>query len=168
LNWLAQNSPAIITGATVVYTALTALIWFATQRNTSATRAILEASNRPYLGVVQVQVDVLHSDFGKLCAVVQNVSAVPSRIAKIHLHISFNGKTTKEVASEIAFFPHQKHTLCCELGAEDLRLFGPPNEVVATVKISYQGMTKKSYHTETCCAHREVGKPFYVISNSLE
>jgi hypothetical protein len=168
LTWLAQNSTAVITIATVVYTLLTALIWFTTRENTSATRKVLEASHRPYLGVIQVQVDLLHRDSGQLRALVQNVGTAPSRIAKIDLHVDFNGKPTKETVSEIAFLPNQEHTVCCELGTEDIRLLGSPSEVIATVKISYQGMTRKRYQTETRCAYRAPGQPFFVISSSLE
>jgi hypothetical protein len=168
LRWIAQNSTALITLATVIYTVLTALIWYATQQNTTATRQVLEASQRPYVGVTVVEIMQVYAS-SRLCASIQNVGTVPSRNVEINFRLTVNGKLLKELESgRLALLSNQKHTLCCEIGDEEIQLLRTSNQVEVTLKIGYQGMTKKRYRTETRCAYTDPSKPFQVTSAALE
>src|ERR1700730_13680115 len=52
----------VIAVATVVYSVLTLLLFLTTNKNTSITRQIFEASNRPYLGIPEVNTTIGPND----------------------------------------------------------------------------------------------------------
>src|SRR5258708_4212282 len=82
MHW---SDPAVITsiilvGITLVYVVVTALIWHATWQNTKATRQLLEASLRPYVGIVSVKFNENAPGFasGNLPVTIKNVGTVPA------------------------------------------------------------------------------------------
>src|SRR4051812_2279799 len=70
----------VLAAITFFYLIATLLIWHATWQNTKATRQVLEASHRPYVGVADMRlaVDDLTGDL-LLLAKVANVGSVPAR-----------------------------------------------------------------------------------------
>ncbi len=155
--------------ATVVYTVVTAFIWYTTRQNTIATRQVLEASHRPYVGVTLVHVEEMLSSYADLCATIQNVGTVPSRNVEIELQISFDGSPKKtSTLKNVALLPNQAHVLCCGIGAEEVKFLNSPHKAEAAVEIRYQGMTDKQYRTKTRSTYTGVSKPFSVVYASME
>jgi hypothetical protein len=156
--------------ATAVYVLLTVGILWASTVNASATRKLLEASQRPYLGVILVQLNPIHSSYAELSAAVKNVGNVPSRYIKIDLHVSLNGSPFKagSAGPDIALLPAQTYVLNCVFTGEDLRPLNPPQKIEVSIQITYEGMTRKEYRTETTCRFTAVGKPFALLSATME
>jgi hypothetical protein len=155
---------------TVAYTIVTILIWHSTRQSINLTRRIFEDSHRPYVCVAQVQANAQHSGHAALCAKIESVGAVPSRNIKVNLQLSVNGKVEKEISAgpDVALLPDQHFTACLAFGADSMWVFSPPNEVVVSIEITYQGMGDKTYKTQTSSSYTSIGKPFSLVSAVLE
>lgn len=171
LSWVDNTSTAVIAFATVVYTAFTIGIWRATSKNTQATRELLEAAYRPYVGLTEVKFgNILVHGAADLYATVENAGTVPSRNVEVNFRLTVNGRVHKESSAgpPIAILPRQAiAVLCHAFRGEDVRFVNPPANIEVTFEINYQGMTEARYCTEASCAYKNVNDPFLITIGKL-
>ena len=172
------SDPAVVVAvvgaaAAIFYTILTLLIWRATWQNTRATREIIEANQRPYLGITGIEIVKPQYQMGgvKVATTIANVGTVPSRRVKTDITITYpDGKTdrTNEGAPRlVSLFQGQKSATLITLPPERLPLLSTGGfEVSVTVR--YQGMTEKQYATRGAYKYTGPLNGFVVTSGHFE
>lgn len=167
---IAWPDPTIVLTAvqvvtTVLYTVLTALIWYAAKQNTQATRDILEAAYRPYVDITRVRLeraDTLSS--GKNLAIIaKNVGSVPARSVQIDFEVHITGRPPiRESNAEtgyVALFPNRIFRS---------RTMLPPQESLSRAEVivtaHYQGVTSKKYRTTTTYTKDEGDLNIFVLT----
>jgi hypothetical protein len=151
---------AVLTVSTIVYVIVTGLIWRATRENARATREIIEASHRPYLGIANVRIvhgQLLHS---ALEIVIQNVGSVPSCGVEVDVKIAPDGKVSRAFAGSsrppLVLIPGQSFSLMHDLTQEEDKYLQPPKKFEARMKIRYCGGTDKQYTTSGTYARKGI------------
>jgi len=165
---------AVIGAATALfYTILTGFIWYATWQNTRATRIILEATQRPYIGITNIE--IVRPEFltgeAKIAATIANVGTVPSRRIEVGFRVTYPDGTTGEMNEEsprlITLFQGQTFAASFGLPPEHQHLLTNGDfEVLATVR--YQGMTDKEYRTYGTYKCNGILAGFSVMSGHFE
>ena len=170
-GWIILIATVVIAFATVAYTAFTIGIWRATSRNTQATRELLEAAYRPYLGLTVVKFGgLLVHGAADLYATVENAGAVPSRNVEIDFRLTINGRVHREgrAGPPLAMLPKQSVTILCHaFRGEESRFVNPPANMEVAFEIHYQGMTKARYSTQASCTYKSVTDPFLITTGKL-
>jgi hypothetical protein len=157
---------------TAVYTGLTVFILRATQQNTEATRNVLEAGHRPYLGVVAV--GLTHDAFGgpvKVAIGIQNVGSVPSQGVETTAYIRFAWGGWRTVAgdrSRVAIYPGQVVTLSAVLTAQEAQAIFTPKALEVRAIVRYQGVTKKQYTSETTYEYADSQTGFMLTGGNFD
>ena len=165
---------AVVGAATAIfYTILTLLIWHATWQNTRATREIIEASQRPYLGITGIEIvhPQYHTGEVKVATTIANVGTVPSRSVETDIMIIYpDGKTERTnegTPRSVSLFQGQKSAIFITLPLERLPLLSTGGfEVSVTVR--YQGMTEKQYATHGAYKYTGPLNGFAVTSGHFE
>jgi hypothetical protein len=151
-----------------LYTVVTIFIWHATWQNTKATREVLQAEHRPYVGIVQVEVrsESLMSSY--VDVTIKNVGSVPSRRIEIDVRIGAPG-TTREAfpiidREPIALFPDQPFTIVVSLSPEEMVFLHRNKDLKALIAIRYEGATEKKYTTNGTYAYSTETSSFAIES----
>jgi hypothetical protein len=145
----------VLAAITFFYLIATLLIWHATWQNTKATRQVLEASHRPYVGVADMRlaVDDLTGDL-LLLAKVANVGSVPARHVEVELQLQTQGTTINRQrnasgeSGQVALLPGQNFTLRIIVPPEHHPDLNPSSECRTLISIQYSGMSDKKYRTK--------------------
>lgn len=169
------SDPSIVLTAgiaifTFIYVILTGLIWRATLQNTKATREMLEASNRPYLGISGVTInhkDLLHSG---IVVAIQNVGSVPSPRVEVDLKISLAGKVSRTFDGSgrphFVAMPGESFRLTEDLtDAEHQRL--KDGDLEADIRIRYCGASNKQYRTDAAYTYKDT-EGFVIVSKEMQ
>jgi hypothetical protein len=150
------NDPTIILtivgiSITTVYTILTALIWHATHRNTEATREILEAQHRPYVGILGAELESETIGDVRIKATVSNVSSIPSRGIEIDFEVRLSGEIHESNLhgdrAQIILFPGGSIYPSLPFSKEMMPYISSDSGLEIAITVRYQGMTNKKYTT---------------------
>jgi hypothetical protein len=173
MNWSDPSVilTTVIAVSTIVYVILTALIWHATLQNTRATRQILEASHRPYLGVSRVALREQYIHDSAITVTIQNVGAVPSQRVEVDFKISLAGKDSSafdgSAHPSIALMPGQSFCLTQDLTDMECEHLQSDGDAKVHIQLRYYGATEKQYRTSGAYACKN-GDTFVMISGEMQ
>jgi hypothetical protein len=157
----------IIAAVTLLYTLLTGLIWHATWQNTKATREVLEASHRPYVGIVNVN---LGGQIGETNVIVSvsNVGSVPSRDVEMNMELCAgpNKRSIRGFENSIVLFTGQTFSASLTLTDEELPYQGTGFHIEVTVR--YKGVTDKEYTTRCTYTYRDPLEAFVISAGRFD
>lgn len=156
MNW--SDPPVILATIgiliTFAYTVLTWLIWDASRKNTQATREVLEAAHRPYIGIAGLAIQDAFDEDNEIRLVVSitNVGTVPARGIEIDVEINLSGKVSRRMGTSerpyIALFPGQTFGGKPALSREEVAFIAQSGcGLTVNVTVSYQGIGDKKYAT---------------------
>jgi len=170
------SDPAVIVAligvaTALFYTILTGLIWHATWQNTRATRLVLEATQRPYLGINEAKIVAPPIQTGtvNIAVVVANVGTVPRRGIIVELALIFPGDADNGSGNieSGALFQGQKLTVSIGI-PQDKKQFLSTGGFEVSVTVRYQGMTDKQYTTKTKYKYTGILGGFTIISGHFD
>jgi hypothetical protein len=174
------SDPAVIASLAgvaiaLLYTIITVLIWHATWQNTKATRAVIEATQRPYLGITNIRPIYPEVSGGNVPIAISigNIGTIPSRNLAVTLNVAFpDGKQLEdhigsEVGCAISLFQGHTYTASFELSGDRIQFLWNGGFTVA-VTVRYQGMTDKQYTTCGEYKYRDQSEGFSVVSGHFE
>lgn len=175
MNW---SDPPLILAATnvviaLIYTIVTGLICHATWQNTSATKNVLEAAYRPYVGITNVELpyDQIGAD-PRLAVTIKNVGSVPSRYIEVDLEIRIAGVASSLAGwgrrDYIALLPGQSFVPSSDLSRENNPELQPGSEFTVLVQIKYKGMTDKQYTTQSTYTYAPDDSKFVISAGQFE
>jgi hypothetical protein len=160
----------IIAAVTLLYTVLTGLIWYATWQNTKATREVLEASHRPYVGVIHAELT------GKVMGVpptvaisIANAGTIPSRQVKVDFDIRTASGSRRVSASDnfIALFPGRPVPATFQMSESEFpQCLQAGFEVV--VEVHYKGVTDREYTTRCTFSYTGVHEGFALSAGDFD
>jgi len=174
LHWSDPQTVLAIIGVGVafLYTILTALIWYATWQNTKATKEILEAAHRPYLGIIGVEIQ--HEGLGgniTLAATVANVGSVPSRSVEVDLEIRINGRNSRRTGNtdaQVALSHGQSFPCTVILLPKEAYYINTSAGLEVQITVRYQGMAKKQYATYATYNWHGIREGFALSAGNFE
>ncbi|MGI8960133.1 MAG: hypothetical protein ACR2IV_10310 [Bryobacteraceae bacterium] len=139
----------IATGAAVAYTALTFGILRATSKNTTATRKILEAAYRPYVGVKSISVDFKTLQDAAIQIAIGNVGSVPAQAMEIEVEFTaFGGKkTVQKNEHRLAVLPESSFSVAFSIPNNDSRFLNQSGGMVRVI-VNYRGATDQTYRSD--------------------
>jgi len=173
------NDPAVVVACAgvaiaLLYTVLTGFIWHATWQNTKATKQMIEATQRPYLGIMGVR--VIRPEFNggawKLGVEIGNVGTVPSRNVEADFAITYLDGLTEQARRDVeavtsALFPTQTLTLSTEPDSRRNPTLTEPG-IRVTVSVRYKGATETQYTTSGEYRSNQYPAPFVTLAGHFD
>jgi hypothetical protein len=152
MSW---SEPAIITSIiliviTFIYVVLTGLIWWATWQNTRATRQVLEANARPYVGITKIDVKWEGQERAVLVATIKNVGSALTGKVVVDLRCTLvpAAQDAPEISVEsIALLPSASFEIACPFIGPMVSWFQPTTELRVDITVQYRSMIGKEYST---------------------